>query len=257
MNALERRSPASGVGRARAIEDEIHRAITEAEEFDLVTMGRGEGPRCYCYVNNLLRKSLDTLSKNYDAVIVFVRTKTATLELAEKLEARGHSCEALNGDVPQKQRERIVEVARLSGLVLDPACGSGNFLYVAVNLLLDLEKEVIAYAAGRGMGLLPQVRPTQLHGIEINPYAHELAQATIWIGYIQWLRENGFGDPPEPILKPLHNILQIFLPREDKKGPAASFSQVVDAVDNNLYGRLAGSLGKSPENALDILRLQN
>jgi CO dehydrogenase maturation factor len=63
-------SPSSGVGRARAVEDEIQRAITEAEGFDLVTMGRGEGPRCYCYVNNLLRKSLDTLSKNYDAVIV-------------------------------------------------------------------------------------------------------------------------------------------------------------------------------------------
>jgi ATP-dependent RNA helicase DeaD len=51
-------------------------------------------------------------AENYDAVIVFVRTKTATLELAEKLEARGHSCEALNGDVPQKQRERIVERLR-------------------------------------------------------------------------------------------------------------------------------------------------
>jgi CO dehydrogenase maturation factor len=63
-------SPSSGVGRVRAVEDEIHRAITEAEGFDLVTMGRGEGPRCYCYVNNLLRKSLGTLSKNYDAVIV-------------------------------------------------------------------------------------------------------------------------------------------------------------------------------------------
>ena len=56
-------------------------------------------------------------------------------------------------------------------------------------------------------GLAPH--PSQLHGIEINPYAHELAQATIWIGYLQWLRENGFGVPGEPILKPLHNILQM------------------------------------------------
>ena len=63
-------SPASGVGRARAIEDEIHRAITEAEGFDLVTMGRGEGPRCYCYVNNLLRKSLDELTGSYQAVVL-------------------------------------------------------------------------------------------------------------------------------------------------------------------------------------------
>jgi type II restriction/modification system DNA methylase subunit YeeA len=53
-------------------------------------------------------------------------------------------------------------------------------------------------------GLSPS--PAQLHGIEINEYAHELAQATIWIGYIQWLHDNGFGLPSEPILKPLDNI---------------------------------------------------
>jgi len=63
-------SPASGVGRARALDDEIQRAITEADGFDLITMGRPEGPRCYCYVNNLLRKSLDDLSKNYAAVVL-------------------------------------------------------------------------------------------------------------------------------------------------------------------------------------------
>ncbi len=47
--------------------------------------------------------------EDFDGVIVFVRTKVATLELAEKLSARGHSCEALNGDIPQKQREHIVD----------------------------------------------------------------------------------------------------------------------------------------------------
>ena len=51
-------------------------------------------------------------AETYDAMLVFVRTKTATVELAEKLEARGHACEALNGDIPQKQRERIVERLR-------------------------------------------------------------------------------------------------------------------------------------------------
>lgn len=63
-------SPKSGVGRARAIEDELQRAITEAEGFDLITMGRSEGPRCYCYVNNLLRQSLDGLTKSYDAIVI-------------------------------------------------------------------------------------------------------------------------------------------------------------------------------------------
>ena len=63
-------SPASGIGRVRAVEDEIQRAITESDGFDLITMGRPEGPRCYCAVNNLLRKSLDELSRNYAAVVV-------------------------------------------------------------------------------------------------------------------------------------------------------------------------------------------
>ena len=63
-------SPPSGVGRARAVDDEIHRAITEADGFDLVAMGRPEGPRCYCYVNNLLRQSLDSLTRSYEALVL-------------------------------------------------------------------------------------------------------------------------------------------------------------------------------------------
>jgi len=69
--------------------------------------------------------------------------------------------------------------------VLDPACGSGNFLYVALRQLLDLEKDVIAFGMSLGFPLrLPMTDPKNLYGIEINEYAHELAQATIWIGYI-------------------------------------------------------------------------
>ena len=90
--------------------------------------------------------------------------------------------------------------------ILDPACGSGNFLYVAIHLLLNLEKEVITYAAKRDVSILPQVRPTQLAGIEINPYAHQLAQVVIWIGYLQWMRHNGFNPPRDPALEPIESI---------------------------------------------------
>jgi len=91
--------------------------------------------------------------------------------------------------------------------VLDPACGSGNFLYVALRELLNLEKEVITLSMSLGFPLsIPTSDPRQLYGIEINEYAHELAQATVWIGYIQWLHENGFGWPVEPLLKKLDNI---------------------------------------------------
>lgn len=97
------------------------------------------------------------------------------------------------------------EVARVR--VLDPAAGSGNFLYVALRLLLDLEKQVMTLMGELKLTpAFPTVHPAQLYAIEINPYAFELAQTTIWIGYIQWFHENGYGFPPEPILKPLHNF---------------------------------------------------
>lgn len=100
------------------------------------------------------------------------------------------------------------EIARMT--VLDPACGSGNFLYVALKRLLDLEKEVSIFAAtNRLPAMFPKVDPSQLYGIEVNVYAHELASIVVWIGYIQWLRSNGFGTPSSPILKPLSNIRQM------------------------------------------------
>ena len=91
--------------------------------------------------------------------------------------------------------------------MLDPACGSGNFLYVALRALLDLEKDVITFALAHDAGgFFPRVGPEQMHGIEVNEYAHELAPITVWIGYIQWLRDNGFGQPAEPILRQLDTI---------------------------------------------------
>ena len=93
--------------------------------------------------------------------------------------------------------------------ILDPACGSGNFLYVALNQLKDLEKEVWQYAGGIGLAQ-PElaVSPRQLFGIEKNQFAAELAQVVVWIGYLQWLKTNGFleNQPQEPILQALHNI---------------------------------------------------
>lgn len=88
--------------------------------------------------------------------------------------------------------------------VLDPAGGSGNFLYVTLQKLLDLEKDVNHFLREHGFTpQFPQVSPLQLHYIEIDPYAHDLAQTVVWIGYIQWLRANGYGYPAEPILKPM------------------------------------------------------
>ena len=93
--------------------------------------------------------------------------------------------------------------------VLDPACGSGNFLYIALRSLLDLEREVIDFAAVKGWdGLKPTVQPNQMLGLEINHYAAELARTALWIGYIQWHQANGFPYTQRPILTPLDTIRQ-------------------------------------------------
>jgi hypothetical protein len=87
--------------------------------------------------------------------------------------------------------------------VLDPACGSGNFLYVSLQLLLGLEKEVITFADQMGLTLSPSVSVAQLKAIEVNPYAFELAQVSVQIGYLQWRRDNGFDNDRVPVLQNL------------------------------------------------------
>ena len=92
--------------------------------------------------------------------------------------------------------------------VLDPACGSGNFLYLALQTLKDLEHQVQVDAEGLGFArqFACIVGPANVKGIEINPYAAELARVSVWIGEIQWMRQNGFGEARDPILKPLDTI---------------------------------------------------
>ena len=112
-------------------------------------------------------------------------------------------------DSPARQRLEAFRERLASVTVLDPACGSGNFLYLALRSLLDLEKRVIDYAAMQGWhGLTPMVKPNQMRGLEINPYAAELARTALWIGYIQWHQANGFPYTQNPILTPLDTIRQ-------------------------------------------------
>ena len=91
--------------------------------------------------------------------------------------------------------------------VLDPACGSGNFLYLALSALKNLEHRAQVEAEALGLPRsFPQIGPEVVRGIEINPYAAELARVSIWIGEIQWMLRNGFAVGQNPILKPLNQI---------------------------------------------------
>lgn len=92
--------------------------------------------------------------------------------------------------------------------VLDPACGSGNFLYLALKALRDVEKhaQIDAQELGLPAELSLQTGPHNILGLEINEFATELARVTVWIGDIQWCRQNGWPHSLNPILKPLDGI---------------------------------------------------
>ena len=128
----------------------------------------------------------------------------AVLERADAAKSRAARTQRL------KEAERILLkfLERLRDFtVLDPACGSGNFLYLALQALKDLEHRVQLEAEALGLErFFPAVGPANVKGIEINAYAAELARVSVWIGEIQWMRRNGFYESTDPILKPLDTI---------------------------------------------------
>jgi SAM-dependent methyltransferase len=94
--------------------------------------------------------------------------------------------------------------------VLDPACGTGNFLYVALELMKQLEGEVLeTLAALGGQEALAletmSVDPRNFLGLEINPRAAAIAELVLWLGYLQWHLRNG-GDISDPVLQSFGNI---------------------------------------------------
>ncbi len=120
---------------------------------------------------------------------------------ADALFARNRNADALA--ILDKFRDRLASVT-----VLDPACGSGNFLYLALRALLDLEKQVMDFAAENAScdDWKPRVSPAQMRGLELDPYAAELARTALWIGYIQWHQANGIPYKRRPILTALDTI---------------------------------------------------
>ena len=98
--------------------------------------------------------------------------------------------------------------------VLDPACGTGNFLYVTLELMKRLEGEVLDTLAGLDAGEVRRldmggatVDPHQFLGLDVNPRAVPVAELVLWIGYLQWhFRTHGKAPPAEPILRDFHTI---------------------------------------------------
>ncbi|MHA6891404.1 class I SAM-dependent DNA methyltransferase [Ralstonia pseudosolanacearum] len=111
--------------------------------------------------------------------------------------------------------------------VLDPACGSGNFLYLSLRMLKDIQHRAMLEAETLGLqyDMASLVGPEAVLGIELSPYAAELARVAIWIGEIQWMLDHGFQPSRNPLLKNLKHIdcrdaLLTFQPGPD--GPVAT-----------------------------------
>jgi hypothetical protein len=116
--------------------------------------------------------------------------------------------------------------------ILDPACGSGNFLYVTLELMKRLEGEVLDTLSQLGgqdarldmAGVT--VDPHQFLGIEVNPRAAKIAELVLWIGYLQWhYRTRGNVAPPAPILRDFHNI--------ENRDAVLSYEAVEKVVDKD------------------------
>ena len=132
-----------------------------------------------------------------DAISVELERAEAAKSSAARTKRRNEAERRLRGFLERLRRFTV----------LDPACGSGNFLYLALQALKDLEHRVQLEAETLGFQrAFPEVGPANVKGIELNPYAAELARVSVWIGEIQWMRRNGFAESPNPILKPLDTI---------------------------------------------------
>ena len=173
----------------------------------------------------------------------------ATEQLSDLLDQAGKAKTTQTASRRRQRAERQLRefLERMAEFrVLDPACGSGNFLYLALHALKDLEHRVRVEAQTLGLQPpFPAVGPANVKGIELNPYAAELARVSVWIGEIQWMRRHGFREDRDPILKPLDTIeCRDAVLTDDGQEPAWPEADVVIGNPPFLGGKLLrGVLG--------------
>ncbi len=175
----------------------LERALTPADRHRL---GAHYTPEPY------IRRLVDrTMMGPLRAEWTLVRAEMELAERTAKSPAAGRKRAAALGAAFRK---------RLAGVrVLDPACGSGNFLYVALKELKRLEGEVERALEAAGGYQAPMdyqgesVHPVQFHGLEVKPWAAKIAELVLWIGYLQWQTSAGrLGRMPDPLIQDLHHI---------------------------------------------------
>ena len=176
-----------------------------------------------------------TIMRLIEPVIIqpLTREWKAVLQAAQELLGKAQTPSARTRARRDAERLCVAFLERLRKFrVLDPACGSGNFLYLALVALKTLEHRVNLDMEALGFTRqFPAVGPEAVLGIEINPYAAELARVSVWIGEIQWMRRHGFAVSPSPILKPLDTIVCRDAVLDDS-GTPASWPQADTIIGN-------------------------
>lgn len=196
----------------------LRREWEEAKARIAATLAAAEAPAARARALAEDRKTAEDAATQQDRATAGGRPASAAERVALQARLRKVKADALKAaTAAQTARTKAQDAAaaiyhafvdRLRDFrVLDPACGSGNFLYLALMALKDIEHRAALEAETFGLRRrLPEVGPENLLGIEISPYAAELARVVVWIGNIQWSRRNSMGLAGRPILKPLDTI---------------------------------------------------
>ncbi|MDX2093705.1 MAG: type IIL restriction-modification enzyme MmeI [Kofleriaceae bacterium] len=171
----------------------LERALDTKERHAL---GAHYTPRAY--VERLVRP---TLEEPLRAEWLVVQAEASQLVAAGKVDKAIDALDAFH--------HRLCKV-----IVIDPACGSGNFLYVALDLMKQLEGEVLEQMRRLGAGnerldlAGVSVNPSQFRGIEKKPWAKEIAELVLWIGHLRWHHrlKGKAAPPPDPVLHDYHNV---------------------------------------------------
>jgi hypothetical protein len=191
----------------------LERALDPKERHKL---GAHYTPRAY--VERLVNQTvLEPLRERWAAVQVefaadLERVETLRNDPREKKDAAGFSPRMENARKDAIAKIETFHKALCNVRVLDPACGSGNFLYVALEMMKRLEGEVLdaleLVGGNRRLEMESNtVDPHQFLGVELNPRAAQIAELVLWIGYLQWhFRTHGNVSPPSPVLRAFENI---------------------------------------------------
>ena len=149
-----------------------------------------------------LRREFEELRGALDADAARVEEPRARYDTNGTLEMNEAAPDSAEGRI-RAFHDRLAQVR-----VLDPACGSGNFLYVAMRELKQLEDELIGWAdsAFAIKTLHRRIGPANMLGIDIDQFAVDLTRLSLWIGDIQWTLQHSLRRLAEPILDQIEQI---------------------------------------------------